>query len=294
MWPQSLVGLRLFSFVARGFQPSLQKRNCNSPSRCPIFVGMNSQEIKDLLDLKYDQFNVEDFKDEDPVCIPHQFQKKEDIEIAGFLTALIAWGRRASIINNANKLIDLLDRAPFQWVMGFEESDLAGLDHFVHRTFNGLDLVALIRSLRIVYEQEGGLEGIFVLRKDMEDTQEAIVNARKKLLEQAHMPGRTHKHVANPAKGSSAKRINMYLRWMVRDDKRGVDFGLWKHIRMDQLVCPLDVHTGTVARKLGLLTRKQNDWKAAIELTQKLREFNPQDPVRYDYSLFGLGAYDKF
>ncbi|MEO1451166.1 MAG: TIGR02757 family protein [Bacteroidota bacterium] len=257
---------------------------------------MDQKTLKDLLDRKYDQFNTGDFIREDPVSIPHQFQQKEDIEISGFLTALIAWGRRNMIIRHARELMERMDQAPFDFVMQADQAELTRVDDFVHRTFNGLDCRALILSLRRVYTEAGGLEDIFTsgLRPGDTDVMHAIIHAREALLAGPNFPQRTHKHVANPAKGSSAKRINMFLRWMVRNDGRGVDFGIWEGIRADQLICPLDVHTGNVGRKLGLLTRKQNDWKAALALTESLRVFCPEDPVRYDYSLFGLGIYEGF
>ena len=257
---------------------------------------MKATELFELLETKHDQFNRPSFIEEDPIAIPHQFTRKEDIEIAGFLTALIAWGRRASILQNARRLVEYMDWAPYDFVRGCTEEDLEKLAGFVHRTFNELDAKALMLSLKEVYQHHGGLETIFseqICERD-ESVYAGILSAREKLLNYAHVPVRTHKHVANPAKGSAAKRINMFLRWMVRKDRRGVDFGVWDKIDMGQLVCPLDVHTGNVGRKLGLLSRKQNDWKAAIELTQNLRNFCPEDPVKYDFSLFGLGVYEKF
>ncbi|MEZ4774270.1 MAG: TIGR02757 family protein [Bacteroidia bacterium] len=253
-------------------------------------------QLAALLDQKYQQYNTPDFIEEDPISIPHQFDQKEDIEIAGFLTALIAWGRRTSIINNANKLMEIMGQSPYDFVMNAEAGELYGLDEFVHRTFNGGDCQALVLSLKNVYLNHGGLEKIFSkgIHEAHENVYHGILFARDRLVSYENFPERTQKHIANPAAGSSAKRINMFLRWMVRDDQRGVDFGLWKHISPHQLICPLDVHTGNVARKLGLLTRKQNDWKAAAELTANLRSFCPEDPVKYDFSLFGLGVYEGF
>lgn len=256
---------------------------------------MDRESLSALLEDAYDRYNRPEFIEEDPVGIPHLFDKKEDIEISGFLTALIAWGRRAMIIRNAQDLIDRMDRAPFDFVMQASADELARLDGFVHRTLNGVDARTLVLALRRVYGEAGGLEAIFAraLQPADQDVFAALCGARAQLLALPGFPARTHKHIANPASGSSAKRINMYLRWMVRRDRRGVDFGIWQGIPMRQLICPLDVHTGNVARKLGLLTRKQNDWKAAAELTAALRTFCPEDPVRYDFSLFGLGAYGE-
>lgn len=256
---------------------------------------MNALELKALLDLKYEQYNRPDFVKDDPVQIPHLFTKKEDIEIAGFLTALIAWGRRDLIIRSAKRIIEAMDMQPYAFLTQAERQDWYRLKSFVHRTFNGIDCIALLESLREVYLSGDSLETIFQagIKPGDADIRNGIISARERLISRPGFPERTHKHLANPAKGSSAKRINMYLRWMVRQDKRGVDFGIWKHIDPALLIVPLDVHTGTVGRKLGLLTRKQNDWKAALALTEKLRKMCPEDPVRYDFSLFGLGVYKE-
>ncbi|MCB0838267.1 MAG: TIGR02757 family protein [Bacteroidetes bacterium] len=253
-------------------------------------------DLKDFLDQKYHQFNTVAFIEEDPIRIPHQFDRKEDIEISGFLASLIAWGKRSIIIRNAQRLVEMMDMVPFDFVMNASEDELISLEEFIHRTFNGIDCIALIQSLRNVYQHHGGLEEIFSAGIDPndEDVFGGIIHARNILLSAPDFPDRTQKHIANPAKGSSAKRINMFLRWMVRPATAGVDFGIWKKIKPSQLICPLDVHTGNVARKLELLSRKQNDWKAAVELTQNLRVFDPEDPVKYDFSLFGLGVYDGF
>ncbi len=253
---------------------------------------MSDSELYELLELCHERYNRPDFISDDPVQIPHQFSLKEDIEISAFLTALIAWGRRDIIIRNAQRLMERLDGSPFAFVMQASEKEMGRLSDFVHRTFNGVDAVALLLALRRAYAQAGGLETIFVegIRPQASDVGEAIVHARTYLTQTDYFPARTHKHLANPASGSSAKRINMFLRWMVRRDRRGVDFGLWANISPSLLLCPLDVHTGTVGRQLGLLSRTQNDWKATLELTAKLRQFSPEDPVKYDFSLFGLGV----
>ncbi len=250
--------------------------------------------ILDLLNQAYDRYNTPDFIREDPISIPHRFSRKEDIEISGFFAALIAWGRRDIIIRSANTLMDLMDQQPYHFVMEAGEEELERLDAFVHRTFKGEDARALVLSLRQLYAHHGGLEQVFSEKIKPSDPHvfHGIVHARAVLSSPTAFPDRTHKHLANPAKGSSAKRINMYLRWMVRDDKRGVDFGLWKSISPSQLLCPLDVHTGKIARRLGLLQRRQNDWKAVLELGEVLSGFCPEDPVKYDFSLFGLGVYD--
>ena len=253
---------------------------------------MDRASLHALLEAAYDRYNTPAFIEDDPVGIPHLFDHKEDIEIAGFLTALIAWGRRALIIRNAQALMARMDMAPHDFVVGASAAELRRLAGFVHRTFNEQDATALVLALRRVYAESGGLEGIFSqsLRPEDPHVFPALCAARSQLLALPDFPARSQKHLANPASGSSAKRINMYLRWMVRRDRRGVDFGLWQGIGMNQLICPLDVHTGNVARTLGLLSRTQNDWKAALELTDALRSFCPEDPVRYDFSLFGLGV----
>lgn len=233
--------------------------------------------------------------EDDPVQIPHMYSQKEDIEISGLFSAVIAWGQRVTIIKNATALMARMDHAPYEYVMHANEAELRRLEGFVHRTFNSIDARAIVLGLRKVYQEDGGLEQIFVegLKTGDDSVFHAIVHARNMLSSREDFPKRTHKHLANPAKGSSAKRLNMFLRWMVRDDKQGVDFGIWKKIPASLLVCPLDVHTGNVARKIGLLQRKQNDWKAASELTQNLKMYCPEDPVKYDFALFGLGVYGE-
>lgn len=250
-------------------------------------------DLKALLDLAHDRYNQPAFISEDPIQIPHSFEKKEDIEISGFLAALIAWGRRPMIIRNAHRLMELMEHAPHDFVMHASEDELARLEPFVHRTFNGEDAKAMVRSLRMVYREKEGLEGVFssAIKPEHPDVYQGIVSLHQLMTQPDWFTQRTYKHLANPAKGSAAKRLNMYLRWMVRQDKRGVDFGLWKGIRPSQLLCPLDVHTGNVARQLGLLHRKQNDWKAVVELTESLRTFCPEDPVKYDFSLFSIGIH---
>ena len=256
---------------------------------------LSDEELKTFLDEKTALYNRPNFIEADPISIPHRFTRKEDIEISGFLAATIAWGQRVTIINNANRLMQWMDEAPYEFVMNASERDLAPFKDFKHRTFNGEDALYFLTALRHLYQHEGGLEGAFNAEHTPQspNTLDAIVGFRKRFF---LMPGpaRTGKHVSNPAKGSSAKRLNMYLRWMVRDDKAGVDFGLWKGMGMHQLSIPLDVHTGTVGRKLGLLHRTQNDWRAVEEFDAKLRKFDPVDPIKYDFAVFGLGAIEKF
>lgn len=254
---------------------------------------MDQSELKAFLDEKVDLYNRPDFIDSDPIQIPHLFSKKEDIEIAGYLAATIAWGNRTMIIRNAKLMIELLGNAPFEFVMSASETDLDQLQKFVHRTFNGSDFATFIRSLQHIYKNYGGLEAVFSKHQSDASLQPAISELKKIFFEVQHEP-RTQKHVSDPMNNSAAKRINMFLRWMVRNDNRGVDFGLWKTIPPSILSCPLDVHSGNVARKLGLLTRKQNDAKALAELDSQLRTMDASDPVKYDFALFGLGVFEKF
>lgn len=254
---------------------------------------LSRAELRDFLNAKVIQYNSPKFIESDPIQIPHKFSKKEDIEIAGFLTATIAWGNRKSIINNANRLMALLDDAPHDFIMHHEPSDLDKLAVFVHRTFNGDDCMQFIKSLKHIYENHGGLESVFATYAKHKSMQHAISQFKTIFFEIEHLK-RTEKHVSDPLKNSAAKRINMFLRWMVRDDATGVDFGLWDSLSPRQLSCPLDVHSGNVARKLGLLKRKQNDAKALAELDKSLRQLDPFDPVKYDFALFGLGVFEGF
>ncbi len=254
---------------------------------------MNKLELKDFLDAKVQQYNHPGFLEDDPICIPHSFTKKEDIEISAFLTATIAWGNRKSIISSARKMMQLMDNDPYQFVMEYKNGYSEKLESFVHRTFNALDLDTFIRGLQRIYKEYGGLEDLFSTHSREHSLQPAITTFKKRFFEIPHH-ARTTKHISDPDKGSAAKRINMFLRWMVRDNNTGVDFGIWPSIKPAQLSCPLDVHSGRVARKLGLLRRKQNDVKAVVELDTELRKLDPSDPVKYDFALFGLGVFEKF
>jgi len=254
---------------------------------------MTKNELKEFLDAKVEQYNRTEFLASDPIQIPHLFTQKEDIEISAFLTATIAWGNRKSIINNAIRMMELFDNAPFDFITNHQEDDLNKLTGFVHRTFNDIDLKYFIRSLRNIYTVHGGLEKVFSMDLTSVTMQPAISDFKKIFFELPHQT-RTTKHVSDPLKGSAAKRINMFLRWMVRNNTTGVDFGLWKSISPALLSCPLDVHSGNVARKLKLLKRKQNDAKALAELDKSLRKLDPNDPVKYDFALFGLGVFEKF
>jgi len=254
---------------------------------------MTRSELKDFLDEKVVQYNHPSFLERDPIQVPHLFTKKEDIEISGFLTACIAWGNRKSIIGNAIRLMVLLDNSPYDFVLNHSENDLAKLSPFVHRTFNGLDLQYFVQGLKHIYQNHDGLESVFAKHQEKDSLQASISKFKSIFFELPHQP-RTQKHVSDPLKGSAAKRINMFLRWMVRNDSTGVDFGLWKSLKPCQLSCPLDVHSGNVARKLKLLKRKQNDAKALAELDKNLRKLDANDPVKYDFALFGLGVFERF
>ncbi|MHC5354556.1 TIGR02757 family protein [Myroides sp. LJL115] len=252
---------------------------------------MTKLELKDFLDQKAELFNTPDFIQDDPIGIAHGFSLKEDIEIAGFLSATIAWGNRKMIIKNAQRIMDIMGNSPYDFIMSHTKGNLEAIPDFVHRTFNKEDLKTFFRALQHIYTTKGGLEGVFSQHPD--DLQLSISEFKKIFFEIEHLP-RTQKHISDPMKNSAAKRINMFLRWMVRTDNNGVDFGLWQSISPANLSCPLDVHSGNVARKLGLLHRKVNDAKALSELDTALRELDPLDPVRYDFALFGLGAIEKF
>ncbi len=247
-------------------------------------------ELKSFLDEKADQYEVPGFIENDPILIPHQFSRKEDIEIAGFLTATIAWGNRNSILKNAGKLMRLMDENPYEFILQLSDNELNQFANFVHRTFNGIDTAFFLKSMKNIYANHDGLESVFTkgYLKD-HSLKSALIFFREIFLESPHQT-RSEKHVANVLKSSSGKRLCMYLRWMVRSNQRNVDFGIWKKIPSSALMLPLDVHTGNVSRKLGLLGRKQNDWKAVEEITTGLRKMNPEDPIKYDFALFGLGV----
>ncbi len=254
---------------------------------------MQLHELKEFLDEKVEKYNNRTFIDSDPIQIPHQFTKKEDIEIAAFLTATIAWGNRKMIIKNGQNMMQLMDNSPFEFVKAHSENDLKPLQSFVHRTFNGTDFSCFIRNLKAIYQENDSLEQLFIPNKN-DDFNQANISNFKKAFFKINSSGRTFKHVSDPLNGSAAKRINMFLRWMVRKDNKSVDFGIWKNIPMSKLSCPLDVHSGNVARKLGLLDRKQNDDKSVFLLDTNLRLLDSNDPVKYDFALFGLGVFEKF
>ncbi|MFD1550990.1 TIGR02757 family protein [Putridiphycobacter roseus] len=248
-------------------------------------------DIQVFLDEKVEKYNQQHyFLKDDPIGIPHLFTAKEDIEIIGFIVATIAWGKRPMIIKNSNRILEIMGNQPLQYILHASEEDLNDFE-FVHRTFNKTDLQYFVLSLRNLYAKQRSIESVFAEHQG--NMAEKIHHFRKVFFSLPH-ESRTTKHVSDPLKNSAAKRLNMYLRWMVRKDQKGVDFGLWKGISPAELYCPLDVHTGNVARKLGLIERKANDWKALEELMTHLRKFDPIDPVKYDFALFGLGVYEGF
>lgn len=256
-------------------------------------MELNYSELKEFLDEKVELYNHPNFIESDPIQIPHLYSLKEDIEIAGFLSATIAWGNRKMIISNAKKLMELMGNTPFDFVMSHTKKDLDTLQQFVHRTFNGEDCKTFIIALQNIYQNHQGLEAVFAQNQTDQSMQESISKFKSLFFEIPHSY-RTQKHISDPLNNSAAKRLNMWLRWNCRQDLKGVDLGIWKSIPSSKLSCPLDVHSGNVARKLGLLTRKQNDGKALSELDANLRLLDPQDPVKYDFALFGLGVFENF
>ncbi|MBV7440113.1 TIGR02757 family protein [Weeksellaceae bacterium TAE3-ERU29] len=250
---------------------------------------MNKTELKEFLDFKVNQYNNPNFIEEDPIQVPHLFNKKEDIEIAGYLSATIAWGNRKSIIKNAKNMILLMDSSPHDFVINHSESDLEKLLPFVHRTFNSDDFIFIIKALKRAYTTFDSLEDLFLIKQNEKNPMFAIDRFRDFMLAK-NTDYRTKKHISSPAKNSAAKRINMFLRWMARKDNNGVDFGIWENIPQSKLSIPLDVHSGNTARALKLLDRKQNDKKAVESLDFNLRKLDSKDPVKYDFALFGIGV----
>ena len=251
---------------------------------------MKKEELKDTLEFLYDKYNNPSFIELDPISIPHQFSDKMDIEIAGFMASVIAWGNRKMIVRSANKMMELMDGRPYWFVMNHREEDLIPLTDFVHRTFNGIDFQCFVKSLRNIYINYGSLGDFFQNNyQQCSDIRVVLSRFREVFFEGIDSP-RSHKHLSSIDKNSACKKMCMLLRWFVRNDNRGVDFGIWDKIPTKALYLPLDLHSGNVGREFGLLTRKQNDWKAVEEITEELRKFDINDPVKYDYALFGLGV----
>jgi uncharacterized protein (TIGR02757 family) len=250
------------------------------------------RSLIDLLEVKTQRYNRISFIEDDPVSVPHSFSKKENIEIAGFLTATIAWGQRKTIIRNAMDLVQRMDGDPHDFLQHLREEDIGVFRGFKHRTFTDEDCIYFIRALHNIYRNHGGLSEVFrTAYRESGSVKSALISFRDVFFQWDHA-GRTRKHVADPGANAAAKRLNMFLRWMVRRDEAGVDFGIWDFIPMSGLFLPLDVHTGTVARDLGILKRKQNDWKAVEEVTAVLGQLDPEDPVKYDFALFGMGLHE--
>ncbi|HTK22121.1 MAG TPA: TIGR02757 family protein [Mucilaginibacter sp.] len=252
------------------------------------------ENIKAFLDSKVAQYNRPDFIKNDPISIPHLFTRKQDIEIMGFWAATLAWGQRITIINKCKELISLMDGAPYDFIINHEEPDLKKLLHFKHRTFNDVDTLYFISFFRHHYSNYDSLENAFIPPDGGNAVEDCLNYFREYFFSLPDYPHRTKKHVSSPSQKSTCKRLNMFLRWMVRKDNCGVDFGIWNKIKPSDLIMPCDLHVDRVARKLKLIDRKQTDWQTAIELTARLQEFDPQDPVKYDFALFGLGIEERF
>lgn len=246
-------------------------------------------ELKEFLDEKADQYNRPGFIEHDPISIPHSFKKKQDIEIAGLFASVLAWGQRVTIIRKCRELFELMDNDPHNFIAHHSSKDLLVFNNFKHRTFNTIDTLYFIKFLKWFYTRNSSLEAAFILPVDAENVGQALVHFHRLFFSLEGHPRRTQKHIATPERKSTCKRLNMYLRWMVRSDKRGVDFGIWNSITPSQLICPCDLHVDRVARKLKLIKRKQTDWTTATELTSSLQKLDPIDPVKYDFALFGLG-----
>ena len=256
---------------------------------------LSRKALKDLLEEAADRYNRKSFIEDDPISVPHQYSKKQDIEIAGFFAATFAWGLRKTIINKSNELMQLMDDAPHDFIVNHREKDRKKFLHFKHRTFQSIDLLYFLEFLQQWYQQNESLETAFVSGMEKKDphVENAIIRFEKQFRSLDTFPRRTQKHVASPERNSTCKRLNMFLRWMVRRDRRKVDFGIWKKIKPAQLLIPFDVHVERVARQFGLIKRKQKDWQTVLELTDALKRFDPKDPVRYDFALFGIGVLDS-
>ena len=257
---------------------------------------MKQLSLKKFLDTKVDEYNQPSFIKDDPVCVPHLFTKKQDIEIAGFFAAIFAWGNRTTIIQKSKQLMQFMEMKPHEFCIHHDVTDLKRLLEFKHRTFNATDLLYFIEFLKFHYSKNNSLESAFTSCMDNKDltVENGLSGFYEYFFSLPDVPLRTKKHIAAPERNSACKRLNMFLRWMVRKDDKGVDFGIWKNISPLQLICPIDVHVARVARHFKLLKRKQTDWQAALELTGNLRELDRKDPVKYDFALFGLGVMEKF
>ncbi len=248
------------------------------------------KQLTEILNEAADLYEAPSFIDDDPICVPHQFTKQQDIEIAGLFASLLAWGQRPVIIRNAKRLMEMMDHAPHDWIINHTDDDLSEMQTFVHRTFQAVDLIGILAFLQQHYKQHESLESAFI---GNEPTVESGLRAfHNRVMSCEDVQQRTAKHISTPERKSACKRLNLYLRWMVRPSTKGVDFGIWSTIKPSQLIMPLDVHVARIAEELGILKRTQRDWRAAFELTEALRTFDPSDPVKYDYALFGIGVLD--
>ena len=251
-------------------------------------MQQTERELKQFLDEMSDKWNNPDFVPKDPIFVPHQYTLKQDIEIMGFFASIFAWGQRKTIINKSLELAQRMNNTPYEFILNHTDEDLKQLLGFKHRTFNDTDLLYFVDFLHRHYSLHESLEDAFIPAEGFTTMERSLIHFEENFFDHPDAPRRTRKHVATPARNSTCKRLNMYLRWMVRDDSKGVDFGLWKKIPASQLVCPIDVHVDRTARQLGLITRKQTDWKTAVELTENLRTLDSGDPIKYDFALFGL------
>lgn len=254
----------------------------------------NLTDLREFLDERVQRYERPEFIMDDPVSIPHRYSHRADIEIAGFFAAVLAWGQRSVILRNANEILSRMDNKPHDFVLHHSSQDLKHLEGFVHRTFNDTDLLYFVHFLQHWYRQNPTLEALFSPSSGEANITSGLIRFHETFFSLPEAPRRTHKHIATPARNSACKRINMYLRWMVRSNEGGVDFGLWKSIRPDQLICPIDLHVERVARKLALIHTKAMNWKTALALTEKLKQLDPEDPVKYDYALFGLGVVENY
>ena len=258
------------------------------------FILMNAKDsLKAFLDEKVDYYNQPSFIESDPISIPHLFSRKQDIEISGLFAAVFAWGQRKTIINKCRELLEMMDYEPFDFILNHSEKELKVIETFKHRTFNATDALYFIHFLNYYYSENDSLEDLFVVDDKKEPIENALINFHHTFFSLPDAPQRSRKHIPNPIRRSTCKRLNMYLRWMVRRDNSGVDFGIWEKINMKDLICPIDVHVDRVARRLSLIKRNQTDWQTALELTYNLRKLEPKDPVKYDFALFGLGIIEK-
>ncbi|MBK9465708.1 MAG: TIGR02757 family protein [Chitinophagaceae bacterium] len=253
---------------------------------------MRATNLIKFLNDKVELYNQPSFIKHDPISIPHLFSKKQDIEIAGFFAAIFAWGNRTTIIQKSKELMQLMDNAPYDFCLHHTPAQLIKLSEFKHRTFNTTDLLYFIEFFKQHYSKYKSLETAFTMHGG--SVEKILTGFHQYFFSLEHVPARTKKHIATPERNSSCKRLNMYLRWMVRQDNKGVDFGIWKSISPSQLICPIDLHVARVARRFNILQRKQTDWQAALELTEYLRTLDPADPVKYDFALFGLGVMEKY